>query len=162
MLDAEVGEDAGGRGVVARVGGQAEREVGVDGVEAALLQAVGAELVDEADAAALVTAHVDDDAAVLLDRVERRLELRAALALERVERLAGQALGVHAHERRVLEELARDDREVVGARHAVLVGEEAEAAVRRGHVRLGAQAHAALVRGALAVPRWARSRRGMR
>ena len=30
LLDAEIGEDAGGRRVVARVGGQAEREVGVD------------------------------------------------------------------------------------------------------------------------------------
>ena len=63
---------------------------------------VGAELVDEPDAATLVAPHVDDDAAVLLDRVERGLELRAALALERAEGLARQALGVHAHERRVV------------------------------------------------------------
>jgi hypothetical protein len=98
---AQVGEDAGSGGVVAGVGRQPEREVGVDGVEPLLLQAVRAELVDQADAPALVPAHVDDDAAVLLDRVEGRVELRAALALERPEGLAGQALGVHAHQGRV-------------------------------------------------------------
>ena len=145
LLDAEVGEDAGGGGVVARVGGQAEREVGVDGVEAALLQAVGAQLVDEADAASLVAAHVDDDAAVLLDRVERGFELRAALALERAEGLAREALRVHAHERCVVAEVAGDDGEVIGAGDAVLVREEAELAVRGRHVRLRAQAHAAAV-----------------
>ena len=160
-LDAEVGEDAGCRRVVAGVGGQAEREVGVDGVEAALLQAVRAQLVDEPDAATLVAAHVDDDAALLLDRVERGVELRAALALERAERLAGQALGVHAHERR-LGEVARDDGEVVGAGDAVLVGEEAEVAVRGRHGRLGAQAHAAPVRRRGRLPRSARARRGRR
>ncbi len=82
----------------------------------------------------------------LLHRVERGVELRAALALQRAEGLAGEALRVHAHERRVVGEVARDEREVVVARHAVLVGAEAEVAVRGRHVRLGPQAHAARVR----------------
>ncbi len=49
LRHAQVGEDAGGRGVVAGVGGQPQREVGIDRVEALLLQAVRAQLVDEAD-----------------------------------------------------------------------------------------------------------------
>ena len=46
--------------------GKAELEVGVDGVVALVLQAVGADLVADADAAALVAAQVDDDAEPLL------------------------------------------------------------------------------------------------
>ena len=75
--DAEVDEDLGADAVLAAVGGQAELEVGVDGVAALLLEAVGADLVADADAAALVAAQVDDDAAALLgDELHRRVELR--------------------------------------------------------------------------------------
>ena len=57
-----------------------------------------AKLVQEADPAALL-AHVEDDAAPFrLDARERLLELLAAVAEERVEHVAGQALGVHADE----------------------------------------------------------------
>ncbi len=77
-----------GRPVVAPVGGETEGEVGVEGVEPFLLQAVCPQLVDQTDAATLVAAHVDDDAALLLDGLERRVELRAALALLRAEHLA--------------------------------------------------------------------------
>src|SRR5690606_14585755 len=76
--DAEVLEDPDSGPVVACVGGQAEREVGVERVEAVLLQAVGTQLVDEADATPLLTAQVDDHAALGLDRVESGLQLRAA------------------------------------------------------------------------------------
>ena len=143
-LDPEVGEDAGGGGVVASVGGEAEGEVRVDGVEPALLQAVRPQLVDEPDPAALVPAHVDDDAAVLVDAVQRGIELRTALALLGAESFTGEALRVHAHERSGFGEIAGDDREVVGACDTVLVREESEGPVRRRHVRLRAQAHSAL------------------
>ena len=50
----EVDEDLGADPVVAQVGGQAEPEVGVDGVEALLLELVGPQLVEQADPAALL------------------------------------------------------------------------------------------------------------
>jgi hypothetical protein len=41
-------------------------------------------------------------AALLLDHAQRRLELLAAVAAQRVEHVAGQALGVHADQRVLL------------------------------------------------------------
>src|SRR5690606_33532587 len=139
--DAEVLEDPDSGPVVASVGGQAGRAVGVERVEAVLLQAVGTQLVDEADSTPLLTAQVDDHAALGLDRVERGLQLRAALALERAERLTRQALRVHAHESAVAR-LARDPRDMIGACRAVAVGAHPEAAVARRHGGLHLEAHA--------------------
>ena len=79
-----------------RVGGQAEVEVGVDGVAAAVLELVGLQLGDQADPAALVAAQVDDHAAALLDDpLQGLVELGAAVAAVAAEDVAGQALGVH-------------------------------------------------------------------
>ena len=83
--------------VVAGVGRQPEVEVGVDGVAAVVLQLVGGELVQQADAAPLVAAQVDHDAAAAVgDGAQRGVQLRAAVAAQRAEHVAGQALGVHA------------------------------------------------------------------
>ena len=57
--DPEVLEDLGRGAVVAGVGRQAEVEVGVDGVAAAVLELVGLQLGDQPDPAALVAAQVD-------------------------------------------------------------------------------------------------------
>ena len=66
---------------------------------ALVLQRVGLELVAQADAAALVAADVDDDARALGgDQLERALELLAAVAAAAAEDVAGEALGVDAHE----------------------------------------------------------------
>src|SRR3954451_12116177 len=54
--DAQVDEDLGADAVLATVDGQTELEIGVESVEALLLEAVGAQLVADADAAALVPA----------------------------------------------------------------------------------------------------------
>jgi hypothetical protein len=71
-------EDLRAGAVVAGVGGQAELEVGVDGVAAGVLQLVGLQLVHQADAPALVTAHVEHDAAAGGgDGGQGRVELRA-------------------------------------------------------------------------------------
>ena len=94
----EVDEDLRADAVVAQVDGQPELEVRVDGVEALVLQVVGAQLVEQADAAALLGEVEQHAAALVLDHRERRLELLAAVAAQRVEDVAGQALGVHAHE----------------------------------------------------------------
>ena len=94
-LHPEVGEDLRPDAVVARVGRQPEVEVRVDGVAAAVLQPVGGELVHQADAPALVAAQVDHDAAALVgDGAQRCVQLRPAVAAQRAEDVAGQALGV--------------------------------------------------------------------
>ena len=67
-------------------------------VEPLVLERVGADLGEQADAPALL-AHVEDHAAALLaDARERRLELRPAVAPHGVEHVARQALAVRAHE----------------------------------------------------------------
>ena len=97
--DAQVDEDLRADAVLARVDRQPELEVGVDRVAAVLLEGVGADLVAEADAAALVTAQVHDDARALGgDLGQRRVQLGSAVTAQRAEDVAGQALGVHPHE----------------------------------------------------------------
>ncbi|ESQ02624.1 GTP cyclohydrolase/3,4-dihydroxy-2-butanone 4-phosphate synthase bi-functional protein [Streptomyces sp. PVA_94-07] len=126
--DAEVGEDLRAGRVVPGVGGQPQLGVGVQGVPAQLLQFVGPELGEQADAAPLVAAEVDDDApAVLDDAVHGLLELRAAVAALRVEDVAGQALGVEPHQDVLaVAEVAVDEGDVLDAvdRGAVTVGGE--------------------------------------
>ncbi len=90
----EVVQDRGAGGVLPRVDGQAQGGLRVDGVGARVLLGVGAQLVDEADAAALVAAEVDDDPALAADPGQRRLQLGSAVAPQRPEGVAGQALGV--------------------------------------------------------------------
>ena len=101
LADAEIDEDLRADAVVAGVGREAEVHVGLDGVHAGVLQLVGADLVHEADAAPLL-AHVEDDAAALGgDARHGGVQLLAAVAAPRAEHVAREALGVHAHERRL-------------------------------------------------------------
>ena len=81
--------------VVALVVAESERQVGVHGVEPAILERVGAHLVDEADPAALL-AQVQHEAALACAPIclERHLELIAAVAAQRAEGVPGEALGV--------------------------------------------------------------------
>src|SRR5665213_722534 len=62
---AQVDQDLGPDAVLAGVGRQSQLQVGVDGVEAFLLEVVGAQLVGQADTPAFVTAQVDKDAAAI-------------------------------------------------------------------------------------------------
>src|SRR6185295_11505092 len=76
------------------VGGEAELQVGLDGVVALVLELVRLELLDQADAAAFLP-DVEEDAALLAgDEGERGFHLLAALAAERVEDVAREAFGV--------------------------------------------------------------------
>ena len=59
---AEIEQDVRGQIVVARLDRGADGDVGVDRVVALVLQGIGADLVDEADAAALLEGQVDQDA----------------------------------------------------------------------------------------------------
>ncbi len=87
--------------VVAQLGGEAELLVGLDGIEPFLLQLVGVNLRRQADAAAFLP-HVKQHAvAGGFDLRERGVELVAAIAAQRAEDVAGEALAVHAHERRL-------------------------------------------------------------
>ncbi len=97
--DPEVDQDLGADAVLAVVDRQAELEVGVDGVVALFLEVVGPQLVGQPDAATLVTAQVDDDAGPLLgDEAHGLGQLRAAVAAQGPEDVAGQAFGVDPHE----------------------------------------------------------------
>ena len=110
----EVDQDLRADAVVAQVGRQAELEVGVDGVVALLLQLVGPELVQQADAAALLGEVEQHALPLLLDHRERRLELLAAVAAHRVEHIAREALRVDADEHVLgAVDVALDERDVV-------------------------------------------------
>ena len=110
----EVDEDLRADAVVAQVDRQPELEVRVDRVVALVLQLVGAQLVQQPDPAPLLGEVEQHAAALLLDHRQRRLELLAAVAAQRVEDVAGQALRVHADEHVLgAVDLALDHRDVV-------------------------------------------------
>jgi len=95
---AEFFEDFGGEAVFAGVGGKAEGFVGFDGVQALVLQLIGAEFIHEADAAAFL-GEIDENAAGgLADFAEGEFELGAAIAALGAEHVTGEALGMDAHE----------------------------------------------------------------
>ena len=142
-VHAEVAQDLRALPVGARVGLQAQPLVGLDGVRAAVLQRVGADLVEDPDPAPLLEL-VDDDAAPLgLHELQRRFELARAVAAQRPEDLAGEALGVDSHERaRVGAQLAAPDGD------ELLVGHERAVAGRRELAEARRQARRADVRDA--------------
>ena len=110
--------------------GKSELEVGLDRVQPVLLELVGLELVQEPDSATFL-GHVQEDAGALrLDARQRELELLAAVAAERVEDVAGQALRVHADEH-VLGALdvALDQRDVLLVGDQLAVRDRLELAV---------------------------------
>ena len=135
--DTEVLEDLGGGAVVAGVGGQAQVEVGVDGVATAVLQLVGLQLGQQADAAPLVAAEVDHHAASLGDDpLHGLLELGAAVAAAAGEDVTGQALGVDAGQDRLpsldVGEVAVHEGDVLGAVDRDPVADRGEVAGPRG------------------------------
>ena len=77
--------------------GQPEAVVGVDGVRSEILGEVRPQLVQQADAAAFVTRGVDEHATLLgSDEAQAVSQLDAAVAPQRAERIAGEALRVQA------------------------------------------------------------------
>ena len=86
-------------GIVALVVGKAEAAVGLDRIEPAVLERIGAQLVGKADPAAFLAQVEQDPAAVRADDLQRFLELRPAIAFERAEHVAGQAFAVQPHQR---------------------------------------------------------------
>ena len=105
-----------GRAVGALVRLEAEVLVGVDRVEAAVLELVGAQLVDQADAAPFVRQVEEHAVAGGAHHGERFLQLRAAVAAQRAQQIAGEALGMQTAQRRLVGGgIADHDRELLGA-----------------------------------------------
>ena len=99
-----------------------------------------------------VAAQVHDDAfAFGRDAFEREVELRAAVAAERSEHVAGQALGVHAHEDVVgARHLAPHERQVLGAVEQRFEHVRDEVAVPRRDAGFGDAPHELLAVAAVA------------
>src|SRR5665213_3191460 len=87
----------GGKSVVARIGGEAELFVGFHRVHAAVLQFVGAQLVHQADAAALLRQVEQNAGRRIRDLAQRQLELRSAIAALGRQCIARKALRMDAH-----------------------------------------------------------------
>ena len=89
----EVGEDLRPDAVVARIGWQAQLEIGIDRVAPVILELVGEQLLHEPDATTLMAAHVEHHSPTLLrDAQQCRIELGSAVAAQRAEHVTGQAL----------------------------------------------------------------------
>src|SRR4029077_12093665 len=96
--DADLAEDLHAHPVVALIGLETEPLLRLDRVESLALQLVGANLVGETDAAPFLIEIQQDAASFLPDAIHRGRELRAAIATDRVQDIAGEALRVHASE----------------------------------------------------------------
>jgi len=96
----EIMDNRSRQSVIPKVGFETELNIGFDSIHPFVLEFVSPELIDEADAPALLML-IDEQSALLLnDLIERQLELRTAVAAETVEYVAGQTLGVNTREGR--------------------------------------------------------------
>ena len=98
--NAEVAQNGAGKLVAAQVGIEAQALVGLHRIGAAVLQFIGAQLIQQADAAAFLVLVDEQAAAFGGDGFESDFELGVAIAPQAVEHVARQALGVDAHQRR--------------------------------------------------------------
>ena len=94
----ELAQHFGGGKIKPFVGVEAELLVGVDRIETLVLQRIGAQFVDEADAAPLLCQINQNAGARLGDLGNRTLQLFAAIAAQRGEQIAGEALRMDAHQ----------------------------------------------------------------
>ena len=85
----------------ALIGSKAQALVGLDGVGAAVLQFVGANLVKQADATALLTQIQQHATAFAGDGLQSGLQLRTTVAALAEQRIAGQAFGMQAPQYRL-------------------------------------------------------------
>ena len=76
---------------------ETKRGVGIDGVQAGILQRVGAHLVGEPEAAAFLLEIQDDAAALFVQPLGRKTQLVAAVTAARSEHIAGETGRVQAH-----------------------------------------------------------------
>src|SRR5579885_3738687 len=96
--DAEIPQNSGGKTVVAKVGVETKLLVRLDRIGAGVLQFVGAQFVQQTDAAPFLMLVDEQSASFPGNPLQGNLELRAAIATQAVEYIAGETLGVNAHE----------------------------------------------------------------
>src|SRR5215510_5277945 len=108
--NAKVVEDRGRQAEVPEIRLEPERVIGLDRVDSRVLQLVSLQLGHQADAAPFLILINHQSAALLRDRLHGEVELDAAIATQRAEHFAGEALRVDAQERRPLAQVAeRED-----------------------------------------------------
>ncbi len=148
MANTEVAQDGSGQLIVAEVAFESQLLVGFNGIGAAVLQLVGAQFVHQAYATALLQLIHDQAAPGCGNLRQSDLQLRPAVAAQAVEYVAGEALGMDAHERRRIDgDIAHDERDgffeiraAVGEAGPPFESEDAEWAILGGEVGLGSLA----------------------
>ncbi|CWO97868.1 Uncharacterised protein [Neisseria meningitidis] len=99
--DAQIFVDRLRQTEIAGIDGQPECQIGFNRIHTLVLQMIGADFVNQPDAASFLT-QIDDDAAPLcLYRPHGRFKLRSAVAFSREQRIARQAFGVDARQNRI-------------------------------------------------------------
>ena len=94
LADTQVIEHRQADGVVTLIRAKAQALIGFYGIRAAILQLIGADLVQQADTTAFLTQVEQDTAAFMGNRTQRRFELETAVATQTEQRIARQAFGV--------------------------------------------------------------------
>ncbi len=147
-LHAERVQHVGGDAVVALVVAEAQGLVGLDGVEAVVLQLVGADLVGQADAAALLAQVEQDAVRHRRELAQGGLQLVAAVAAQRADDVAGEALRVepHRHVLAVDDVLAMHEGGVLLAVGLVGEGDHVVGTEARRQVGRGGDPHAHVLR----------------
>ena len=99
-MNAKMLENAPGEFVTAEIGLEAELNVRLDRVGAAVLQLISAEFVHQTDTAAFLMLVNENAPALFANRVQCEFQLGATIAAEAVEYVARQTLRMNADERR--------------------------------------------------------------
>src|ERR1700694_2211637 len=99
LSNAEVVDDLAADAIVPFVCRVTQRLVRLDSIETRVLEVVGVQLVEQSDTATFLVADVKDHAGpVGGNRLHRGLKLRAAVAAQAAENVAGEALGMRSQE----------------------------------------------------------------
>src|SRR5258708_9628323 len=127
LLHADVREDLRADPIVALVDRKAEGLVCLNGIHPLVLELVGAQLVDQADAPPLLAQVEDHTGALGRDHLHGSVELLLAVAPQAVERVPGQALGVGPQKDRLVRpDLPHHQRPAGPAIDAVLIAPHRE------------------------------------
>ena len=133
-LHAEIAQDLGANSVVAEVRCKAQPFVGLHGVQARVLQGIGLELVDQADATPFLAQIHHHPLSRRFHHAECRFQLGPAITAERTEGIAREALGVHPNQDRTCRcfGMAFDDRHVLAAIELIAVADGSKRAKSTG------------------------------
>ena len=112
---AEVEQDLRADSVIPKIGLEPELLVRFDGIRAGVLKLVRLELVEQTDAATFLIEIHDHAPALFGDHLHRGVQLPAAVASQRMEHVASEALRVHSDENAVVAfaHVAENERDVL-------------------------------------------------